>query len=162
MPSSPPPAADRRLTRAGLAWRCTALAAGTALALYGGVAGTDDLWPFSPMTQFAFHVSRDGEIRAVHVDAITTGGEQVQVPLNARGVGIARAELEGQLSRIVRDPSLLQSVAAAQRRLHPDQPQYRRIHLRETVTTLRDGRAVAVRVETRATWDVTPPDRSSR
>ena len=163
MPSSPPaspPSRERRLTRTGLAWRAGALAAGTALALYGGVLGTDDLWPFAPMTQFAFYVSPDGEIRAVHVDAVTTGGEQVRVPLNARGVGIARAELEGQLSRIVRDPSLLQSIAAAQHRLHPDQPQYRRIYLRETVTTLRDGRATAVRVETRATWDVTPPDGS--
>ena len=159
MPSSPParpPQREQRLTRTGLGWRLGALATGVALALYGGLFGTDDLWPFAPMTQFAFHVSRDGEIRAVHVDAITTGGEQVQVPLNARGVGIARAELEGQLSRIVRDPSLLQSVAAAQRRLHPDQPQYRRLYLRETVTTLRDGRAAGVRVETRATWDVRP------
>jgi hypothetical protein len=159
VPSSPPVTPrerERRLSRTGLAWRAGALAAGTALALYGGVFGTDDLWPFAPMTQFAFYVSPDGEIRAVHVDAVTSGGDEVAVPLNARGVGVARAELEGQLSRIVQDPSLLQDLAVAQRRLHPDQPQYRRLYLRETVTTLRDGRAVAVRDETKATWDVLP------
>ncbi len=156
MPSSPPASATRRLTGAGLAWRAGALAAGTALALYGGVFGTDDLWPFAPMTQFAFYVSPDGQIRAAHVDAVTTEGTEVRVPLNARGVGVGRAEIEGQLSEIVRDPSLLQSIAVAQRRRHPDQPQYRRLYLRETVTTLRDGRAVAVRVETKATWDVAP------
>ena len=78
MPSSPParhPDRERRLTRTGLGWRAGALATGTALALYGGLFGTDDLWPFAPMTQFAFYVSPDGEIRAVHVDAVTTGGE---------------------------------------------------------------------------------------
>jgi hypothetical protein len=56
----------------------------------------------------------------------------------------------------VRDPSLLQSLADAQRRLHPDQPRYRRLILGERVTTLRDGRAVDVRDETKATWDVRP------
>jgi hypothetical protein len=146
----------RRLSRAGLAWRAAALAAGTVLAVYGGAFGTDDLWPFAPMTQFAFYVSPDGQIRSAHVDAVTTDGAEVRVPLNARGVGIGRAEIEGQMSRIVRDPSRLQAVAVAQRRLHPDRPQYRRLYLRETVTTLRDGRAVGVREETKATWDVRP------
>jgi hypothetical protein len=158
VPSSPPVAAQdvRRLSGAGLAWRVVALAAGVSLALYGALLGTDDLWPFSPMTQFAFSVSRDGEIRSAHVDAVTDEGRVVAVPLNAHGVGVARAEIEGQLSRIVRDPSLLQNLAVAQHRLHPDQPQYRRLFLRETVTRLRDGRAVAVREETLATWDVRP------
>ena len=43
MPSSPPDAREareRRLTRTGVAWRVGALAAGTALALYGGLFGT--------------------------------------------------------------------------------------------------------------------------
>jgi hypothetical protein len=155
VPSSPTAPAVRRLGRAALGWRLGALGAGVALAVYGGVAGTDDLWPFAPQTQFAFYVSPEGQIRSAYVDAITVDGEQVRVPLNARGVGIARAEIEGQLSRIVADPSLLQDIAVAQRRLHPDQPQYARLILREEVTTLRDGRAVAVRQETKATWDVT-------
>jgi hypothetical protein len=159
VPSSPPTTGEktavRRLSRTGLAWRVAVLGAGTALALYGSLAGTDDLWPFGPMSQFAFYVSPDGEIRAAHVDAITTEGQEVSVPLNARGVGIGRAEIEGQLSRIVRDPSLLQAVAVAQRRLHPDQPQYRVLFLRQKVTTLRDRRPVAVRDETKATWVVT-------
>jgi hypothetical protein len=161
VPPSPAPPADRRLGTASLAWRLVALGAGVLLALYGALFGTDDLWPFSPQTQFAFFVSRDGQIRSAYVDAVTLDGRQVRVPLNARGVGIARAEIEGQLSRIVADPSLLQGIADAQRRLHPDQPQYAKLFLREEVTTLRDGRAVAVRQETKATWDVTGPSGSS-
>jgi hypothetical protein len=156
VPPSPAPTVVRRLSRAGLVWRLGALGAGAALALYGGLLGTDDLWPFAPQTQFAFYVNPDGQIRAAHVDAVTTDGHEVRVPLNAGGVGIGRAEIEGQLSQIVRDPSLLQAVAVAQHRLHPDQPQYRRLYLRETVTTLRDRRSVGVREETKATWDVAP------
>jgi hypothetical protein len=158
VPSSPPvtSAEVRRLSGRGLAWRLAALGTGVSLALYGGLFGTDDLWPFAPMTQFAFYVSPDGEIRAVYVDALTTDGRQVRVPLSAKGVGVGRAELEGQLSEIIRDPSLLQSLAVAQRRLHPDQPQYRRLILRERVTTLRNGEAVLVRDETKAAWDVRP------
>jgi hypothetical protein len=154
--TSQAPETVRRLSGAGLAWRAAALAAGVGVALYGSLVGTDDLWPFAPMTQFAFYVSPDGQIRAVYVDAVTTDGRQVRVPLTAKGVGVGRAELEGQLSEIIRDPSLLQSLAVAQRRLHPDQPQYRRLILRERVTILRDGRAVLVRDETKAAWDVLP------
>ena len=146
----------RRLSGAGLAWRAATLAAGLALALYGSLVGTDDLWPFAPMTQFAFYVSPDGQIRAAYVEALTTEGRRVRVPLNARGVGIGRAEIEGQLSSIVRDPSRLQAIADAQRRLHPDRPQYRRLILHERVTILRDGRAVLVRDEVKASWDVRP------
>jgi len=146
----------RRLSGVGLAWRLAALGSAVGLALYGSLAGTDDLWPFSPMTQFAFYVSPDGQIRAAYVNAVTTDGRQVRVPLTARGIGVGRAEIEAQLSRIVRDPSLLQSLADAQRRLHPDQPQYRRLVLGERVTVLRGGRAVEVRDETKATWDVRP------
>jgi hypothetical protein len=154
VPPSPAAPAVRRLGRAALGWRLGALGTGVALTVYGGVAGTDDLWPFAPQTQFAFYVSPEGQIRSAYVDAVTVDGDQVRVPLNARGVGIARAEIEGQLSRIVADPSLLQNIAVAQRRLHPDQPQYARLILREEVTTLRNGRAESVRQETKATWDV--------
>ena len=156
MSTSAAPENVRRLSGAGLAWRAATLAAGVGLALYGSLAGTDDLWPFAPMTQFAFYVSPDGQIRAAYVDALTTEGRQVRVPLTATGVGVGRAEIEAQLSRIVRDPSLLQGLAVAQRRLHPDQPQYRRLILHERVTILRDGRAVLVRDETKAAWDVRP------
>ena len=146
----------RRLSGRGLAWRAAVLAAGVGLALYGSLVGTDDLWPFSPMTQFAFYVSPDGQIRAVYVAAVTTEGRQVRVPLNASGVGVGRAEIEAQLSQIMRDPSLLQSLAVAQRRLHPHQPQYRRLVVHEQVTILRGGRAVQTRDETKAEWDVRP------
>ena len=149
-----PDAPVRRLGAAPLGWRLATLGAGVALAVYGTVLGNDDLWPFAPMSQFAFSVSRDGEIRAVRVDALTTEGREVRVPLSPAGIGMARAEIEGQLPRIVQDPSLLQQLAVAQRTRHPDQPQFRRVYLRELVTTLRDGRPSGERLETVVTWDV--------
>ena len=154
MPPSPATTADRRLGPAALAWRLCALAAGVLLALYGALFGTDDLWPFSPQTQFAFYVSGDGQIRAAYVDALTPDGHQVRVPLNARGVGIARAEIEGQLSRIVADPSLLQNIAVAQRRLHPDQPQYVRLYVVDTIVPLHNRVPGAGRTKVLVTWTV--------
>jgi hypothetical protein len=144
----------RRLSSTGRGWRAATLTGLVLLSLYGSLRGTDDLWPFGPMTQFAFYVGPDSEIRSLRVDALTTDGEVVPVPLHANGVGVARAEIEGQLTQIIKDPSLLQSIAVAQRRLHPDEPQYRRLWVREEVTTLRDGRAAGVHDETRAIWDV--------
>ena len=157
MPTPAPPV--QRLGGPAFAWRAAALAAGVALAAYGTVWGDDDLWPFAPMSQFAFFVGRDDEIRAVRVDADTTAGELVRVPLSPGGIGMQRAEIEGQLTQIERDPSLLQSLALAQRVRHPEQPQYRRIYVREVVTTLRDGRLAGEHVETVATWDVPDADR---
>ncbi|RJK92945.1 hypothetical protein [Vallicoccus soli] len=145
-----------RLSRAGLAWRGAVLLAGTLLVTYGTARGTDDLWPFAPMSQFAFGVDLDGEIRSTYVDALTTEGDVVRVPLSPRGVGVGRAEVEGQLPSIVADPSKLGALAVAQRRLHPDEPQYVRLWLRQEVTRLRGGRDAGRSDELLATWDVVP------
>lgn len=145
-----------RLSRRGLAVRAIALAATVAAVVYGTARGSDDLWPFAPMSQFAFGVDVDGEIRSTFIDALTTDGDVVRVPLSPTGVGIGRAEIEGQLTRIVADPSRLQSVAVAQRRLHPDRPQYVELYLGQEVTQLEDGVAAGRTTEQLATWTVAP------
>ena len=143
-----------RLTRAGLGWRLTATVLALAALGYGTVHGTDDDFPFGPMVQFAFYVDPDGEIRSTFMEADTTAGDRVQVRLSAQGVGIARAEIEGELTKIQRDPSLLQGIAEAQRRLHPEEPQFVRLYLRTHVTELRGGVRHGARIETLATWTV--------
>jgi hypothetical protein len=144
----------QRLSRVGLAWRAGALLAGTLLVTYGTARGTDDLWPFAPMSQFAFGVDLDGQIRSTYVEALTTEGERVRVPLSPRGVGVGRAEVEGQLPSIVADPSKLGALAVAQARLHPDEPQYVHLWLRQEVVQLRDGRDAGRSDELLAEWAV--------
>ena len=89
-----------RLSRAGLAWRAAVTLAVVGLAVNGSVRGNDVQWPFAPMSQFAFKVDLDGQIRSTYVEADTTAGTTVRVPLTAGGVGLGRAEVEGQLPRL--------------------------------------------------------------
>lgn len=143
-----------RLGRAGRAWRTCALLAGVALALWGTVAANDDKWPFAPMSQFAFRTDPDGVVESTWIEAQTTEGRRVEVPLHSRGVGIGRAEIEGQLPQLIQDPSRLQAVADAWRRLHPDAPQYTRLWLHQTIYPLRGGAAQDPHVVTLAEWAV--------
>jgi hypothetical protein len=149
------PAGPHRLGRPGRLWR----AAVTALALaglgYGSAYGGDDHFPMGPMTQFAFYVPSDGgEIQSHWLEADTVTGVHVKLSMDAVGTGLKRAEIEGQLGRFTRDPSLLQGIADARRRLHPGLPAYTRIYVIEQIRTLRRGRVAATTTLTLVTWDV--------
>lgn len=136
------------------AWRLAATAAVLLGLAYGTIWGSDQHFPFGPMVQFAFSVDPDGQIRSVFIEADTTTGTRVRVPLTSEGVGIPRAEIEGQLPQIERDPSLLQGIAVAQRRRHPDQAQYLRLYLMVEITQLQDRRPAGQSVDQLAVWEV--------
>jgi hypothetical protein len=141
-----------------LAWRAVISVVVLAAVVQGTWHGRDEWWPFAPMSQFAFPVSNNGAvIRSTFVEADTLAGATVQVPLSAGGVGLPRAEIEGQLPRFVRQPSLLQAIAVAHVRLHPHQARYAVLRLRETVTTLDDGAPAGDSTDTLATWTVVDP-----
>lgn len=132
--------------------------AGSGLALcgllYGTVWGTDDHFPFGPLTQYAFAADPDGTVPDLYIEADTTAGTRVKVALSPDGVGIVRAEIEGQLDAFRRDPSRLQGIAEAHRRLHPEEPRYTALYLRIRHTRLRDGVAVGDEVENVTEWVV--------
>lgn len=143
-----------RLGRRGLAWRSAVLLTGVTCAVLGTAVWDDRAWPFAPMSQFAFYVGPQSEIRSTYVDAVWTDGGQRPLQLTASGVGIGRAEIEGRLVPITKDPSLLQDLADRQALLHPDGPQPTVLWLRQRVTALVDGRPAGTTVETLATWTV--------
>ncbi len=145
-----------RLGRAALAWRAALGLLVVGLAVNGSVRGDDVQWPFAPMSQFAFGVDLDGVIRSTYIEADTTAGTTVRVPLTAGGVGLGRAEVEGQLPRLVADPSLLQSIAVAAATRHPRQPRYVRLRLRQEVSRLDAGVVTSTRTEQLAEWAVDP------
>lgn len=119
----------------------------------GTVVGTDRWWPFAPMNQYAFSVPNDGDINSRYLEARTTEGTVVRVPLGRR-LGLERAEIEGQLGRFVSDPALLQAVAVLHHRRFPDQPAYVELFLRNQLTRL-PSRTVSV--TTLSTWAVIDP-----
>jgi len=149
----------RRLGPVALAWRGVVLAVGAAAVTAGTLVGDDGHWPFGPMSQYAFSVPDDGEVSSRYVVADTVDGTTERVPLTSGGVGVRRAEIEGQLPRIERDPSMLQALAVAAYRLHPEWPRYARLRVEVQVTRLRDGRVAGTEHRVLASWTVPDPQR---
>lgn len=131
----------QRSGKAETTWRSLALLIVLSGAFYGTWRGDDDHWPFAPMAQFAFRTDPDSDVRAVYLQAITVEGERVDVPLTTGSVAMNRAEVEGQVSRFAIDPSKLRAFDRARHRLHPQDPAWIRIELRESALRLRNGRA---------------------
>ncbi|MQA93285.1 MAG: hypothetical protein GEV11_01125 [Streptosporangiales bacterium] len=128
---------------------------GIGVLLAGSAWGQDDHFPAGPMAQYAFAVpSTGGEIRDTYVLAELDDGSWERVDLSGGGVGLRRAEIEGQLSRLAQDPRLLQGFAVARERLHPAAPRYRTVRIMVDITRLHDGRPVHRSTVVRATWRV--------
>ena len=144
-----------QLPRAGRVWRLVVTAAAAAAILYGTITGAEKMFPAGPMTQYAFYVAPDGQVDSIQVFADTTAGTHVPVHLSPSGVGIKRADIEIQLPAIEKNPALLRTIAVAQRRLHPDQPQYVRLYIVDTIIPLRHRVPQPSRTEVLVTWDVT-------
>ncbi|MDF5754514.1 hypothetical protein [Spongiactinospora sp. TRM90649] len=121
---------------------------------YGTIAGDDDLFPLGPMVQFAFSVPPDGEIRSLHLEAEIAGGRRVEIPIEPWSVGTRRAEIEGQVRRYRRDPSLLRPMAVAHARLRPADPRPTVLHLVTRVIKLKDRRPSGESVIEEAVWAV--------
>lgn len=133
------------------------MGAAAALLFYGSAWGQDDNFPFGPMNQYSFRTDPNGEIHALWLDADTAAGTHVRLDIASSGdVGVARAEIEGQLDRIIADPSRLQELAEAWARLHPDRPGLTRLTVGQDVTLLRHGRPNGHRTDVFTHWDVTP------
>lgn len=143
------------LGRKGRVARLLVAIAGIALLINGSVRGSDDLWPFGPMSQYAGHIPDDAAIDYTRVSAQTDAGTTVDVPLNIEGAGVARAEIEARTGEIVANPSLLQSVADGWARKHPDKPRYVRLELIRDTTQLVDGKVSGPPVsKVLAVWQV--------
>jgi hypothetical protein len=149
----------RRVSPAGLVVRLAALAAGVVLVVHGTVWGNDVQWPFAPMSQFAFRVGTNDSIRSLYLSARDVQGHEFVVPLSPPSLGIGRAEVEGQLPAIQRDPALLKDLVEPYPRLHPGAPALEQVWLRQKVTVLHNGRADGEYLETLVGW---PADERSK
>jgi hypothetical protein len=143
------------LTGRGRVLRLVMTAAAGAAIVYGTVTGAEKMFPAGPMTQYAFYVAPDGQVESIQVFADTTAGTHVPVHLSPSGVGIKRADIEIQLPAIERNPSLLRTIAVAQRRLHPGQPQYVRLYVVDTIIPLHNRVPQPSRTEVLVSWTVT-------
>jgi hypothetical protein len=110
----------------------------SALLTAGTVWGQDDAFPFGPFRMYATSTGTTGTISVPVIAVRTAGGPWEPAPLTPRAVGMNRAEVEGQLPRIVADPSLLGRLAAAHARLHPDAEPWTGVRLARRATVVTD------------------------
>lgn len=143
------------LRPAGLAWRAVVGIIVTTLVVLGTAVGKDEWWPFAPMSQYAFLVKSDGVINSPFMEARTADGGLVRVPLSGTGIGLERSEMEGQLPRLIREPSLMQAIAILHARRNPDEPRYTEIFLRNRQTALDAARTQ--KIIDLASWVVENP-----
>ena len=79
------------------------------LVLAGTVWGQDDDFPVGPFRMYATAARPTGNVRTAELWGVRADGTRVL--LQARDVGLRRAELEGQLPRFRKDPALLGALA---------------------------------------------------
>ena len=144
----------RSMSRTSRTWRVLVALVGIALLLNGSLRMSDDVWPFGPMSQYAFSPPADDTIVVTRVEARLADGRRVELPLRVSVSGISRAEVEARVPAIEADPSLLRGVVRGWSSRHPAEPAVRQAWLVQDVTELSRGRPTgAGRVEL-ATWTV--------
>lgn len=103
-----------------------------ALVLAGTLWGQDDDFPVGPFRMYATAARPTGNVRTAELWGVRADGSRVL--LQAHDVGLRRAELEGQLPRFRKDPSLLGALA---------RPELVEIRLEERVRRVVDRRLQA-------------------
>ena len=122
----------------------------------GSAWGHDPMFPVGPMVQYAKWIPPNGVVRSTTVWADTTDGRHVRVRLDPQGVGVRRADVEEQLTRIIADPALLRTISSAQHRLHPHQPQFVKLYVVQDVIQLHHREPTTRTSHVLATWVVKP------
>jgi hypothetical protein len=108
--------------------------------LLGTLRGQDDDFPFGPFRMYATRQSLDGNASWYLIEAVTDAGNRVFVP--GAAYGMRRAELEGQVHRLVAHPALLGELALAYERRRPGSPRLVEIQLVRRKQRLHDGKPV--------------------
>jgi hypothetical protein len=144
----------RPISRAGLTWRIAVALVGIALLLNGSLRMSDDVWPFGPLSQYAFSPPADATIVITRVEGRLADGRRIDLPLRVSTAEISRAEIEARIPEITADPSLLRSVADGWTARNPGQPPLQQLWLVQDETRLVEGRKGPTRLVELASWVV--------
>jgi hypothetical protein len=142
------------MSRASYAWRIAASLLGIGLLLNGSLRMSDDVWPFGPLSQYAFSPTKDATIVITRVEGLLADGRRIDLPLRVETAGISRAEIEARIPQLTADPSLLRSVADGWTSRHPGEPALIRVWLVQDQTRLDDGRVGPSRLVELASWEL--------
>ena len=145
---------QRAISRASLAWRIAVAVLGIGLLLNGSLRMSDDVWPFGPLSQYAFSPPSDATIVITRVEGLLSDGRRIDLPLRVGTAGISRAEIEARIPQIIADPALLRSVADGWAERHLGEPPLVQVWLVQDETRLVDGRKGPTRLVELTTWPV--------
>lgn len=120
------------------------------LLLAGTAWGEDDHFPVGPFRMFSRSTKPSGIVTTGELWVTTADGERFHVV--AEGLGLRRAELEGQIARLEADPALLGAIGSAWHRAHPEAPDVTEVSYVERVRDLEDRRVVGEERRVKATW----------
>jgi hypothetical protein len=113
--------------------------------------GADDFFPFAPFKMYSFSKELDGWAGSTRLEAVNEEGERFS--LTAAATGFRRAEMEGQKSRFVDDPSLLAHIAEAYENANPHKPEIVTVEIVESRYRLEDGYVTGEVIEVvEASW----------
>ncbi len=144
----------RPVRRWSLTWRVAVALVGIGLLLNGSLRMSDDVWPFGPLSQYAFSPADDATISITRVEGRLADGRRIDLPLRSGVSGIGRAEIEARIPQITADPSLLRSVVDGWTRNHPGQPRIEQVWLVQDRTSLVQGRKGPTSLVELTTWVV--------
>jgi hypothetical protein len=122
-----PPGSDAedqvvRLSRGGRLVRLVATTVLLAVLLGGTLWGDDADFPFGPFRMYSTRADPNTPVVSTRVVGITDAGEEVR--LSGGQVGLRRAEFEGQLDRVEKNPELLGLLADSYAESHPSGPEF--------------------------------------
>jgi hypothetical protein len=141
-----------RIGPAGRFVRLAVVAAVVVLLAWGSWKADDDAFPVGPFVMFAFTTPPNGDVVSAGVEAVDAAGHRAPVALEPEQVGIRRAEVEGEIPRIVAQPQLLGALARAHARLQPHAPAWDQVDLVQYHVHLHDGREAGRSTVVLATW----------
>ncbi len=136
-PDLPAEAEVERLSPGGRRARLASAVVVLALLLAGTVWGDDDAFPFGPFRMYSTRANPDTPVVSTRVVGLTAAGEEVR--LSGGEVGLRRAEFEGQLPRIFRDPSMLGLLADSYAERNPDADELVEVQVVQRRFALEDG-----------------------
>ena len=144
----------RPVARSGLALRVGVAVLGIGLLLNGSLRESDDMWPFGPLSQYAFSPPPDATIVITRVEGRLADGRRIDLPLRVGTAGISRAEIEARIPEIQADPSLLRAVADGWSVRNRREPPLVQLYLVQDETVLVDGHRGSTRLVEITSWTV--------
>ena len=134
---------ERRL-RLGAVW------VGLLLLVGGTFFGQDDHFPFGPFRMYSVANELDGEVSTLTFVAVT--GRGLPREIRPDDFGLRPAEVEGQLERLLEDPSALGRLAATYAQLNGESRPITELRVVEETSVLENGRPVSSHSRVLVTW----------